>query len=215
MFGFSRRHRWMLAFMLLVVFLSFCSQTGRALGADIEKQKLDLKYEEPKAEPGTGMAGAMVRLILSLAVIVGSAWLVIRLMGKQMTRRMQGEWIQVLDEVMIGPNRGIMLCEVGGKVFAVGVTDHQVATLFEVTDEALIEDMIKKAEERKVTQSSIPASLLWERAQKALNIGKGRNSKERERYFHSLMQEELRNLERLRSGRDRAQDTSGRGDDNE
>lgn len=51
-----------------------------------------------------------------------------------------------------------------------GVTDHQVATLFEVTDEALIEDMIKKAEERKVTQSSIPASLLWERAQKALNI---------------------------------------------
>ena len=59
-----------------------------------------------------------VKLIFILALIVGAAWSIIRLFGNKTRDRLQGTWIQVVDEIMLGQNRGIVLCEVGEKVYA-------------------------------------------------------------------------------------------------
>ncbi len=47
-------------------------------------------------------------------LIVAAAWSIIRLFGRQLSRKIQGDWLYVADEVMIGQNRGIVLCESAG-----------------------------------------------------------------------------------------------------
>ncbi|MCR4401022.1 MAG: flagellar biosynthetic protein FliO, partial [Syntrophomonadaceae bacterium] len=114
-----------------------------AASSSLEDQPLTLQYEQPAPEGGPSVIGLVFRLLVSLAVIVAMAWVIIQLFGRQLQRKAQGQWIQVLDEVVLGQNRGIVLAELGGRVYALGVTDHQVSTLFEVEDQSLIQDMMK------------------------------------------------------------------------
>lgn len=206
----------MFVFIVLLIIIGCSIPKGAANASDdIEKKKLDIKYEEPAAVPGTEIAGSLVRLVFSLIFIAGTAWAVLRVIGKRVNTRMQGEWIRVIDELVLGPNKGILLCEVGGKIVAVGITDHQVSTLFEVTDEALIEEMMRKAEEQSAIQSLRPMSQIWEQARKALAPNREATKSGANRYFHTMMQEELRNIQRLRLSRENNEDTSKRGDRSE
>jgi len=213
---FYEQHRWVFVLMAVMILLSGFMQRGTASGASsIENKKLDIKYEEPAAVPGTNIAGSLLRLVLSLAFITGTAWVVLRFVGKRVNSRMQGDWIQVIDELILGPNKGIILCEVGGRIVAVGVTDHQISTLFEVTDEALVEEMLRKAEERRTVQSLRPMSQVWEQARRTLVPGSGTGRRKASRHFHMMMEEELKNIQNLRPNRGNGEGASKRGDPSE
>lgn len=96
--------------------------------------------DTPKDAPSVGWT--VFKLILSLLAIIALTYLIIRVFGKQVNRKFRGRWLQVLDELIIGPNRGVVLCEIGGRILALGVTDHNINVLFEVSDEHLIKEML-------------------------------------------------------------------------
>lgn len=184
------RYRWVFVLALLMVMVA-----SNGAYAGIEDQKVNLDYDEPELQETTSITGLLLRLAASLLLIVGLAWVIIRVFGRQVSRKLQGEWLQVLDEVVLGQNRGIVICEIGGHAYAIGVTDHQITTLFEIEDKALIAQMLKRAyEPDEDNQHREGLADIWEQLQQHLS---GRKIHKPERHFHFLMREQIKKLEQL------------------
>ena len=138
-----------------------------------------------------------VKLIFILALIIGAAWSIIRLFGNKTGGRLQGTWIQVVDEVMLGQNRGIVLCEVGEKVYAVGVTDHNITVLFEVDNPKLLEEISKS----NISIVETEAAFNWSQWKEGLaNLFKPRKSISRAKVlnnFHLLIEQQSQRLDEI------------------
>ncbi|PKM77672.1 MAG: flagellar biosynthetic protein FliO [Firmicutes bacterium HGW-Firmicutes-15] len=135
---FHKKYLMVLVVLLLALTLFL---TGTALGVDnIQDLNNALNQEQPKVE-SNNLWFSFLKLILVLMVIIAAAWSIIRLFAKQVSTKMQGSWLHVVDEVMLGQNRGLVLCEVSGKIYALGVTDGQINLLFEVDNPKLLEEI--------------------------------------------------------------------------
>ena len=108
---------------------------------DIGELQNELSQDTPAAKQSNNIAVEFIKLLFVLIMIIGAAWSVVKLFGQKATARLQGTWLHVVDEVILGQSRGIILCEVGQKVYAVGVTDHNISLLFEIDNPKLMEDI--------------------------------------------------------------------------
>ncbi|HWP98595.1 MAG TPA: flagellar biosynthetic protein FliO [Syntrophomonadaceae bacterium] len=90
---------------------------------------------------GPNLLWETVKLVFILGVIIAAAWFIIRIFSKQARRRLQGNWLHVVDEVMLGQNRGIVLCEVAQRLYALGVTDHNITFLFEIDNPQILKEI--------------------------------------------------------------------------
>jgi flagellar protein FliO/FliZ len=77
-----------------------------------------------------------VRLIASLAVVVGLMLLLARVVGKRYGTR-AGSPVQVLHRQPLSRSASVAVISVGGRVLVVGSTDHQVSLLTELDPEEL------------------------------------------------------------------------------
>ncbi len=138
-----------------------------------------------------------VKLIFILVLIIAAAWSIIRLFGNKATSRLQGTWIQVVDEVMLGQNRGIVLCEVGEKVYAVGVTDHNITVLFEVDNSKLLEEISKSNISIVETETSFNWIRLKETLVKLLKPGQSMSRTKGPDNFHRLIEQQSQRLDEI------------------
>ena len=81
-----------------------------------------------------------VRLIASLAVVVGLMLLLARLVGKRYGAR-AGAPVQVVHRQPLSRSASVAVITVGSRVLVVGTTDHQVSLLTELDPEELVEDL--------------------------------------------------------------------------
>lgn len=136
-----------------------------------------------------------LKLAAVLAIIVLAVWLLLKLFGKQIRSRMQGSWLRVIDEVSLGQNRGVVLCEIGGRIYALGVTDHQINMLFDIDDPDLLADIelanLETVSEENEAQSGWTAGF-----NKWLDIlgGKRYRRPPRPKNFHRLVQEQSQRM---------------------
>ena len=77
-----------------------------------------------------------VRLIASLAVVVGLMLLLARLVGKRYGTR-AGSPVQVLHRQALSRSASVAVITVAGRVLVVGSTDHQVSLLTELDPDEL------------------------------------------------------------------------------
>jgi flagellar protein FliO/FliZ len=124
------RNKSTLVILLTLVMLQ--ASVLPALAADMDKLNQELD-SQPQAMDKPNLAIEFIKLMVVLVLIIAVAWFLIRVFSRQVASRMQGTWLRVVDEVTLGQNKGIILCEVGERVFAVGVTDHNISVLFEET----------------------------------------------------------------------------------
>lgn len=135
------KRRWFLL-VFLAVFIVIL--VGSAAAVDVDNFKefdQEMSQQQPQEMKSSNLWLSLFQLLLVLGIIVAAAWSIIRLFGRQVNAKMQGTWINVVDEVVLGQNRGIMLCEVGGKIYALGVTDKEISLLFEVDNPKLLEEI--------------------------------------------------------------------------
>lgn len=181
--------------ILLIVLLLACAYifTSTALAATTDGVKKVLDSQVATAENAPSLFSNVVKLMLVLGIIVAAAWAIIQLFSKQLNRRIQGSWLHVVDEVMIGQNRGIVLVDIGEKIYALGVSDHGINLLFEVDNPKLLEE-ISQGNYR--FQQAGKQSLL----NGTNKEGKGwlkRSKKENKNSFHRQMQEENRKMSQI------------------
>lgn len=119
---------------------------------------LDQSVEPQVAQPPS-MFWLFIRLVISLAIIVGLTYLTVKVMRRKLTYSSAGEFIKVLDQHAFAMNKGVYITEVAGRVYVLGVTDHNINILSEVSDVQVIEELRGRAEER-LNEPVIPPGLL-------------------------------------------------------
>jgi flagellar protein FliO/FliZ len=146
---------------------------------------------------GTNLGLNALKLVIILVLIIAAAWIVIKLFSRSAQNKMQGRYLHVTDEVILGQNRGIVLCSLGSKIYALGVTDHHISLLFEIQEKSVLEEMMQN-------------QLLQDEQQEYLNIksvfskflgGFKKNSRGSDytksplkRDFHKIMQDQVYRL---------------------
>jgi flagellar biosynthetic protein FliO len=111
----------------------------------------DLQYQEPASLTPPSMGGLLLRMVISLAVVIGLAIILAKLLQKNTLLSRQSTWARVVDQVNVGPNKRLALTEIFGKVYVLGVTDHGITTLLgeDDIDLSLVKQAFAEAESRK------------------------------------------------------------------
>lgn len=138
------------------VFLYLLIPVQNAVAAS---KPLNLENVDPQVAPMPSMFGLFLRLIVSLLIIVGIAFVTMRLLRKNMTVLSRGANIKVLDQYAFSMNKGVYITEIAGKVYVLGVTDANINLITEVTDDEMIDEIVTKAREREM-EPVIPPSIL-------------------------------------------------------
>ncbi len=96
----------------------------------------DLPYKEPMTAPVApiNMGAMLLQLVISLAVVIGLALILIKFLQRNTLLSRQSAWARIVDQVNMGPNKMLVLAEIFGKVYVLGVTDHGITTLLGEND---------------------------------------------------------------------------------
>ena len=91
----------------------------------------DLQYKEPTTTPVTPIntGAVLLQLVISLAVVIGLALILIKFLQRNTLLSRQSAWARIVDQVNVGPNKMLVLAEIFGKVYVLGVTDHGITAL--------------------------------------------------------------------------------------
>ena len=185
--------------IILLVLIMLQIAVLPVLAADMDKLNQELDSQPQEADK-PNLVVEFIKLLIVLVLIVAAAWSIIKLFSRQATSRMQGTWLHVVDEVTLGQNKGIILCEVGEKVFAVGVTDHNIAVLFEVTHPKLLEEISIEMDSKPINPSSAGLPLLWNSLSSRWRTAVPRRLPENKRTdFQTLMEEQVKRIQSISS----------------
>lgn len=130
---------WVLCVVCLITAVLF---TGIAFAADSNGEYL--KYQEP--QPASSVSwwstvGYVFSLLFTFAVVIGLAYFTSRFLGQKMGRLSVTGEQKILTTLPLGPNRAVYVVEIAGKCLVLGVTDHSISLLQELTDPEQIEKM--------------------------------------------------------------------------
>lgn len=121
------------------------------------------------ALPGTGLGDlmpSMGRLAGALVVVLCLVWVIMWIARRMLKGRYPGRRvadIRVLDRVHLAPRRSIELVAVKNRILVLGVTDHSISMLTELTGEEYAEtDHAPPPGETPGTTSATPRDFLGE-----------------------------------------------------
>ncbi|WP_242938981.1 FliO/MopB family protein [Thermosyntropha lipolytica] len=198
---------------MLILLLVLTAQAG---AADMEKLNQELDKQNQVSVKGPSLWVSFLKLIIALGLIIGAAWSVLYIFNRQMNVKTQGTWINVVDQVVLGQNRGIVLCEIGEKLYALGVTDHSINLLFEVDNPKIWEEVSQTA---YGLSSNNSVDDIYTQIKKGINnlLAKRRTPKIPERNFSRLMGEQIKKMQELSQnyGQDDLRDIYKRSDNHE
>lgn len=121
----------------------------------------DLDYQDPEAYSLPGIGSLLLRFIVSLAVVVILAFVVVRLLQRKVFIPKTGTWLRVIDQAAIGPNKGLLLAEVCGKFYVFGVTDHDISKLLEIEDPEEIAAILASEDQFSQSAQQLKTGFTW------------------------------------------------------
>lgn len=191
MFRWARKYSFVVLLALLII--QCVATTAQAIDtSDISSLNQELDKGTPAEVKAPSLWWETLKMLFVLALIVAAAWSIIRFFSGQVKKRLQGNWLHVVDEVMFGQNRGVVLCEVGQKLYALGVTDHNISCLFEIDDPQLLKEISQMPLSQDQDLESNPVKKMitdW----MASRIGQHGKKEE----FHQLMEEQVRRMRNI------------------
>lgn len=95
-----------------------------------------LQYQEPKPVGASWLSsvGYLVTLLLTFAVVIALAYFTSRFIGYKMGGMAKNVNSQILWTLPLGANRAVYVVEIVGRLMVLGVTDHSIQLLQEITD---------------------------------------------------------------------------------
>jgi flagellar protein FliO/FliZ len=126
--------------LLLMVFLIGVTLLGNAYAAEPNGEYL--QYQEPKPavySSGLSTITYIFSLLITFAIVIGLAYFASRFLGQKMGGKLAIGNHKIIATLPMGSNRGVYIVEVAGKFLVLGVTDHSINVLQEITDSIEIE----------------------------------------------------------------------------
>ena len=81
----------------------------------------------------------LISLVAVFAFVVVMAYFASKFLSGRFANQMTGTGGKVLEHLPLGPHKSVCIVELGGKLLMLGVTDHQITLLSEITDNKEIE----------------------------------------------------------------------------
>jgi flagellar biogenesis protein FliO len=111
-----------------------------------EKDSNDfLSYDEPVAAPRSSFASLILRLVLSMAIILGLIYgglMLVKLLARKAKVAPKSEkLIRVVDRTVLDAKRAIYLVKVVDRLLVVGVGTNEIRTLAQIEDETIVENV--------------------------------------------------------------------------
>lgn len=113
-----------------------------------------LQYQEPQAathSSGLSTFTYIFSLLVTFTIVIGLAYFASRFVGQKMASRLGSSNQKIVSTLSLGTNRAVYVVEIAGKFLILGVTDHTINVLQEITDIGEIEKM--KAEPISVPEA--------------------------------------------------------------
>lgn len=97
--------------------------------------------ETPDSASPSGAAGALVRLILVLVLLCAACWLIFRFLRKSAPVSAADPFLKNVASLPVETGKSVAVITLGTRAFLIGVADHSVSLLAEITDPELIDRM--------------------------------------------------------------------------
>ncbi|MBO6203970.1 MAG: flagellar biosynthetic protein FliO [Selenomonas sp.] len=132
----ERKRIFLACFVGMLIFLLV---TEPALAADeAAKGGYLAGYENTDPRPAPISWWSTIAYLVSLFAIfvfvVGLAYFAARFIGGKFAQQKLGYGGRILSHLPLGPNRSVCVIEMSGRVFMLGVTEHSITLLTEITD---------------------------------------------------------------------------------
>jgi len=97
-----------------------------------------LPYHEPQSAGSSWLSvlAYLFTLLITFLIVVALAFFTSRYLGLRMGRATVVGDNKVILSLPLGPNRGVSVVQIAGKFLILGVTDHNINLLQEITDPA-------------------------------------------------------------------------------
>ena len=147
-----------------------------------------------------------IKLIISLVIIVILAYYSMKFLRRNFQSKAEGDSVSILDQHALGVNKGIYITEIGDKVYVLGVTDHNVNLLTEISDQEFIVELRDKAQQRQ-NEPIVPTNIVTFVQNLVLNFKKKNTIPNQGKDFKSHIQTQVNKLQSMFS------DAQGEGKD--
>ena len=113
-----------------------------------------LKYQQPESATSSWVStgGYVLSLIFTFLIVIGLAYFTSRLLAQRMANSGGIGGGRVHSSLLLGPNRGIYVVEIAGKYMVLGVTEHNITLLREITSSDEIESVVKSQSKNLPTE---------------------------------------------------------------
>jgi len=128
-----------ISFIIILCVFILHAFTGQSFGA--EQSYEYLKYQEPQNGSSSLLltVGYLLFLIIVFILVIGLAYFTSRFVGQKMGAVHSTGEKKILSHLSFGSNRAVYVVEIAGRILVLGVTDHAINLLQEITSEADIE----------------------------------------------------------------------------
>lgn len=207
-------------FVLLCVFMAFCgvvplvsqeaappdavaTTTADRLAVDETTLRFNPDTEAAGNPATAGTASNLwlfVRMVLVLAIVcLGIYGLIVFLRKNSTASAASDPWLKSVASIPLPAGKSVQVVTIGGKAFLIGVTDHAVNLLCELTDQEMIDAMNLDADRQSAIPGTDFAALLGRFFPKLKNIRPGSGKDASTGSFSSALQ----NGEFLKNQRER------------
>ncbi len=97
--------------------------------------------EPPDSVSTSGTAGALFRLVLVLVLLCAACWLIFRFLRKSAPVSAADPFLKNVASLPVETGKSVAVITLGTRAFLIGVADHSVSLLAEITDPELIDRM--------------------------------------------------------------------------
>lgn len=146
--------KYYLGLYILLLVVSFVWVDLGVIASAAEPTGEYLQYQEPKPavySPGLSTVTYIFSLLVTFTIVIGLAYFASRFLGQKMGSKLAIGRHKIVATLPLGTNRAVYIVEIAGKFLVLGVTDHTINVLQEITDIGEIEKM--KAEPISVPET--------------------------------------------------------------
>ena len=144
-----------LGFAVLAAFLLLAADPVSAAEKAAEGGGYLSGYENTDPKPTDiswwSTAAYLVSLFAIFAFVVGMAYFAARFLGGHFAQQKTGTGGRILAHLPLGPNRSVCVVEMAGKVFLLGVTEHSITLLSEITDPDMIDRLHRDSDKNPLS----------------------------------------------------------------
>ena len=136
------RHKCLLAagiICLIIIVLAAPALAKEAVGGSGYLAGYDNADPKPTAFSWWSTLAYLISLLAVFAFVAVLAYFATRFLSGKFVNTVPGSGGRVLAHLPLGPNRSICVAELGDRIFMLGVTEHSVTLLREITDAEEIE----------------------------------------------------------------------------